>query len=298
MNCILCGATEQECHFKNVEDWEYQTYRAVDFTQCSRCRLIWQEPLPAPSIVPSFYPAQYRNFLPQQETLLSKLKAIQFRSMAALVSRGFRKNGKLLEIGFGNGQLLMALKDLGYLNLFGSDMVNASFPKLEAQGITVRGGNIEEAFPFDQAFDGIIMNNVFEHLLTPLTVLKSCREHLEKGGRLVLITPNANALELSIFHKYWAGFHSPRHIYLFNDDNVALLKERGGFSQIGVEPVSDPGQWAISLQNLLQDHQRTRLPLKNGLAPYTVPLSLLFALPTVMQNFIKRSTSMLCSLQA
>jgi len=135
-------------------------------------------------------------------------------------------------------------------------------------------------------------------LLTPLTVLKSCREHLEKGGRLVLITPNANALELSIFHKYWAGFHSPRHIYLFNDDNVALLKERGGFSQIGVEPVSDPGQWAISLQNLLQDHQRTRLPLKNGLAPYTVPLSLLFALPTVMQNFIKRSTSMLCSLQA
>jgi hypothetical protein len=77
---------------------------------------------------------------------------------------------------------------------------------------------------------------------------------------------------------------------------MIILKEKLGFSRIIVEPVSDPGQWAISLQNLLQDHTLTQTQLKNGLAPYTVPSSLLFAPLTIAQNLINKSASMLCVL--
>jgi SAM-dependent methyltransferase len=297
MNCVLCGSTNQERAFSKVEDWEYQTHAAVNFTRCAECRLIWQEPLPAPGILPTFYPSQYRNFLPGERTLLSELKAIQFRLMGQRVAKCLNK-GKILEIGFGNGQLLLALKRLGFCQLFGSDIMNSSFARLQAQGITVKAGNIEESFPFEERFDGIIMNNVLEHLLSPVQVLAALKAHLAPEGRIILATPNASSLELFLFKRYWAGFHAPRHTYIFNQDNILLLKEKLGFLDIQVQALQDPGQWAISAQNFLQDHKRTQCRLKNGLAPYTIPLSIVFAPLSIVQVLLNRSARMLCSFQS
>lgn len=299
MSCLICNSQNQELIFKGIKDLEYNTYKAVDYQVCKSCGLISQYPLPEANLVPTFYPDTYRNYLLNGKSFFSSLKNIQFKNLANKILEYFNRDNKdlkILDIGFGNGQLLLALKEKGYKNLYGTDFTDKVFSKLNSSGIKLKVSNIEEEFPFNESFDVIIMNNVIEHFLDPTTVLKNCLKYLKKEGRIVLITPNSNALELSVFKKYWAGFHAPRHIFLFNTNNIKLLGKNLGFSKITVVPECDPGQISISIQNIFQDSKIMQLKLRNGMAWYLMPLSIFCSPIAIFQNWIRKSTSMICVL--
>ena len=297
MKCILCNSNDQKLMFKNIKDFEYETNKPVDYLICKMCSLISQYPLPESDLLLNFYPEDYRNYLPVRENLFSELKKIQFNSLASKIAKYLNnKEAKILEIGFGNGQLLLALKDLGYKNLFGTDFTNRVFPSLMDRGIKLQVSNVEESFSFNETFDLIIMNNVIEHFLDPIKVLINCKNNLSKDGKVILITPNSNALEFSIFKNYWAGFHAPRHIFLFNNKNIKMLGDKLGYSKIEVQPMIDPGQISISIQNALQDLKVTNTKLKNGMSWYLTPLSLFCTPVAMLENVIGRSTSMMCML--
>ncbi len=284
--------------FKDIKDLEYETYQPVDYLFCRTCGLISQHPLPDKKHLPEFYPAEYRNYLPQKENLFSTLKKIQFRSVTSKITKHIEnKESKILEIGFGNGQLLLSLKESGYKNLYGTDFTDKVFPSLSNTGINLTISDVEKSIPFNEAFDIIIMNNVIEHFLKPEEVLINCKKNLSKSGKIILITPNSNALEFAVFKNYWAGFHAPRHTFLFNSKNIKMLGDRLGYSKIVIEPMTDPGQISISIQNILQNQKLTKTKLKNGMAWYLMPLSLISSPVAVLENLIDRSTSMMCVLK-
>ncbi len=294
-NCFLCGAP-QEPAFEGIKDFEYETCPPVNFSACKECRLLSQAPLPAAAALPSFYPAEYRNYLPFQLTIFSTLKEFQFQWLVRKILRHFGagKELKILEIGFGNGRLLSALKEKGYGHLYGADFTDRNFANLKDSGITLKAQDLEKGFPFDERFDVILLNNVLEHFLDPEAVLKNCRDHLTESGKIILITPSAAALDFFLFKKYWAGFHAPRHIHLFDDKNIAQLGEKLGFADVALRPLADPGQFALSIQNFLQDQPLTKTKLKNGMAWY-LPFLILAISPWVFfQNFLGCSTSLLC----
>jgi len=299
-NCIVCNSTSCELLFDEIKDLEYETYKPVKYSICAKCRLIFQDPVPASELISNFYPDEYRNYLPVKKIFFSFLKNTQFKNQAKKITNYCRKNisdTKILEIGFGNGQLLLALKALGFKNLYGADFTDKMFSSLLENEISLKAANLEKEFPFDEKFDLIIMNNVIEHFVNPFQVLEKCKEHLNENGKIVLITPNTNALEFSIFKKYWAGFHAPRHIYLFNPENIKLTGEKLGFKNIIIEPGLDPGQWSISIQNIFQDNSFTRTKLQNGMAWYLLPLSLAVCPIAYFQNVIGKSTSIMCVLE-
>ncbi len=284
--------------FKNIKDLEYETYKPVDYLICKRCRLISQHPLPESDLLPTFYPDEYRNYLPQKENLFSTLKKVQFKSLTSKVTKYINnKEAKILEIGFGNGQLLLSLEENGYRHLYGTDFTDRVFSSLKNKEIKLQISNVEESIPFNEKFDLIIMNNVIEHFIDPVKVLINCKNNLSKDGKVLLITPNSNALEFSIFKNYWAGFHAPRHTFLFNNRNIKMLGDKLGFSKIEVEPMTDPGQISISIQNIFQNTTATKTRLQNGMSWYLTPLSLFCAPIAVLENVIGRSTSMMCILK-
>ena len=283
--------------FKNIKDLEYETYKPVDYLFCKKCGLISQHPLPEQDLLPAFYPDEYRNYVPAEENLFSALKKIQFQSLAAKITKYFNKDPKILEIGFGNGQLLLALKDTGHEKLFGTDFTDRVFSNLKDKRVKLEVSNVEDKLPFNEIFDVIIMNNVIEHFTDPVKVLINCKNNLSKNGKVILITPNSNALEFSMFKNHWAGFHAPRHTFLFSDKNMKMLGDKLGFSKIYVESITDPGQIAISIQNILQNLKITKTKLKNGMSWYLTPLSLICTPLAMLQTIINRSTSMLCVLE-
>ena len=299
MHCKICLSPRQNLQFKNIGDYEYGTYRAVDYYRCEDCGLIYQDPLPEPENIASFYPRNYRNLQSLDQGLFALLKHLQFQAQARrLIPSSEAADIKILELGFGNGLLLRSLSKLGFKNLFGADLSNRASQELQELRIKIKDINVEEEFPFEENFDYIIMNNVVEHFLDPWKVLKTCKEHLNPGAKLVMITPNTGSLDLAIFGKFWAGFHAPRHTFLFNPKNLRQLAQDLGFSQVGITADFDPGQWAISTQNLLQNHQVTQSPLHNGLAPYTTILSLVYLPVTWLQAVFHRSTNFICVLTA
>ena len=298
VRCILCGSGEHQILFRAVRDAEYDLYKLVDFVVCRNCGLISQRALPSTEDVREFYPDDYRNHRTEKAGLLSSLKQIQFQRQATRLGKHAAPASAILEIGCGSGGLLFALKRNGYSNLYGSDMAASAKASCEAAGIPFALGNAEQAFPFaDKTFDLILLNNVIEHLVNPVVFLRAAKERLSPNGKIILITPNSRAFDATIFKKHWAGLHAPRHTFIFNDENALRLKEAAGFADAQVEHLMDPGQWAISVQNWMQDSKFTRSTLRSGMAWYTVLLSILATPLALIGQVVGRSTSIFVVLQ-
>ncbi len=295
MTCLICGSGSTNAVWRGVADYEYGAYRPVDYVRCSQCGAIRQSPLPDAGVIPSFYPPDYRNYLSRGSgSFFSALKHIQTQRFARRLGRvvGSRE-AKVLELGCGNGALLMAFKELGFRDLSGSDFDGTAQASLMAAGIRFRRAGIEQEFPFPEQFDAIILVNVIEHFLDPVTVLRRLIEHLAPGGKVILITPNAAALDLNFFGRYWSGFHAPRHIWLFSGASIVRLGRSLGFANVTVGAVADPGQWGISVQNGFQATGACHSRLSSGLAWYTVYVSVIAAPLAWLQNLWPgRSTSM------
>lgn len=293
MKCAACGHDGPGRVWRGVKDYEYGTYRPVDYLACSGCGTIAQSPLPDASLIPSFYPPDYRNHLAGGDGgFFPALKRIQTKWLARRVARHIGGiDRKVLELGCGSGGLLPALQDLGFRDLAGADFYDAGGAMLASRGIRFRQGDIDREFPFEEQFDAVIMVNVIEHFLDPVGVLRRIHKHLVPGGRIILITPNAGALELPIFGRFWSGFHAPRHIHLFTSSALERLGRSLGFAQVAVQPSADPGQWAISVQNALQSSRLGRARLWHGLAWYTIFLSAVSAPIAWLQNFWPRRST-------
>ncbi|MBI4245377.1 MAG: class I SAM-dependent methyltransferase [Planctomycetes bacterium] len=300
MHCLVCDSDSFTNAFQKLQDYEYNTCKPVDFYKCLDCSLLIQTPPPNSEIIQTFYPPNYRNYLPIGNGIFTFLKKLQSAGLAKRISQYFggSKEVKILEIGPGNGQLLLILKETGYEKLYAADFTDTASSILQNCNIQFHASNIEDNFPYEEKFDVIIMNNVIEHLLNPARVLINCCKHLNKKGKVILITPNSNDFGLSIFKKYWAGFHSPRHIYIFNQNNMTQLARKLGFTKIINKPIIDIAQWSISVQNILQGSAYTKTKLENGMAWYTILLTLMFSVTIPVQMIPGKSASMMTILQA
>ena len=296
LNCPLCASMEAAPFLRKVPDFEYGTSLGVDFLRCGKCGLVFQDPMPEPRDLAGFYPEGYRNHIPVGKDLWSRLKKLQVERLAETLAGHIPDGGRVLEVGCGNGQLLFALKEIKAGAYYGSDASGAAFPDPKDSGIRFKSCDIEEAFPFELIFDVIVMNNAVEHFSSPLRALQACRKRLAPSGKIILITPNSGALEFPLFGRHWAGLHAPRHTHVFNRENIRRLGANAGLTDVQVYPAADPGQWALSVQNRLQDCAATRARLTNGMAWYASALTALFAPVAFLQNRSRGSNAMLCVL--
>lgn len=303
--CRICGASTLVDEFTGVKDLEYYSYGPVNFVRCENCGVLMQDPLPPSDLIPSFYPPNYRNYLVEDKpSLLAGLKNLQASMFAKNISKHLKNlvEDRILDLGFGNGQLLLALKRLGGRNLSGADFSESpQHEKLKREGIRLAFSNFDERFPYEEneKFDCIILNNVIEHFLDPVKVLKLSKSRLADGGKMILITPSSDALDFDLFKSAWAGFHAPRHTFVFNHQSMKKMAAESGFGNVKIEAFNDPGQWAISCQSMMVAADITKKDdLKNGLAFYTVPLSLAFAPISIIQGFTSKSSAILSVLSS
>ncbi len=293
MSCFVCKTNEAEIKYTELDDFEYGSYQPVNYSRCAGCGLLSQHPLPKSEDIETFYPENYRNYMPLGDGLFTFLKKYRFEQQAKKLAKHFPDTkSRILEIGYGNGQLLVALKNLGYDKLYGQDFSDKASHLLKVHGVKTIVANAEKELAFNESFDVIILNNVIEHFLEPEALLQVCQTKLSPAGKVIVITPNSDAWDLKIFAKYWAGFHAPRHTFLFNKNNLALLASNCGFNKINFYAEADAAQWAISMQNFLQT-TFLKSKLKNGMAFYLLPLVALFMPFSILQNLCGQSESIL-----
>lgn len=141
----------------------------------------------------------------------------------------FRPGGTLLEIGCGNGRYLRRLRDLGWNNLEGIELVPRAAAAARSLGFAVQEASVEDALKLypDQHFDVIVSSMVMEHLLNPFETAKLIGNKLKPGGELLFSTVIRDSLDGYMFGPYGVSYDFPRHMVFFcKNDLNEMLEER------------------------------------------------------------------------
>lgn len=147
-------------------------------------------------------------------------------------------DARLLELGTGEGFILAAARKRN-LAMSGVDYQAAPVEAFNAEvlgSFTATDPNafIEERITEGTIFDGIVLQNVLEHVRDPERLLAGLRNILSNSGALLVQVPNdfsalqALAMEKGhIEHETW--FAPPQHLTYWNTENIGPYMADHGF---------------------------------------------------------------------
>ncbi|WP_210546269.1 bifunctional 2-polyprenyl-6-hydroxyphenol methylase/3-demethylubiquinol 3-O-methyltransferase UbiG [Rhodoferax sp. PAMC 29310] len=293
LKCAACGAKGLLC-YEGLEDHLFAIKGAWRMVRCSRngCGLHWLDPSPLPDLLPTFY-EQYHTHAAEPAGGLAKRLFTQavntylaakfgYASCPTLAGKIGRwiiqftptlrddaaarvywldrvQNGKLLEVGFGNGATLDRLRRLGW-NVVGVEFDGVSVELARKLGLEAHLGSLEDCDFDPNSFDAVVASHVIEHLPDPAGYFKECFRILKSDGRMVLTTPNASSLGHRLFTSNWRGLEPPRHLFVYSPDSLEKLARDAGFTRVWATTTARSG--TILAQSL-------RLAL--GLNPHGAP---------------------------
>lgn len=267
--CPACDSRDFRYFDYDVPDYEYRIPYTPALLYCNRCGLIRHKSLPGYDKLGEFYPGDYlvynRSFKAASNALYSKLKTMLYDMRAKKVAKLIGPTGNVLDVGCANGAFLLSMKRLGNYSLYGLDIKNTGM-NYEEHSIDFKEGHLEDlAYP-EKFFDAVILDNVLEHVPDPSVFMRKVMAILKPGGYVFGTTPNYNSIDRFVFRKYWGGFHMPRHIYLFNPNNLEMFMKKMEASEVKFPVTANAADWAVSFQNFMRRKQKKRGRYKR--APY------------------------------
>ena len=140
--------------------------------------------------------------------------------------------GRWLDVGFGDGTLLMTAQEWGF-DVLGIDLRGDSVEALRALGVPARRTALEQLDEPGE-FDVITMADVLEHMPFPLPALDQVHRLLGERGVLYLSMPNADtaswrSLDREGRNPYWVEIE---HYHNFTRERLQGLLRRRGFEPI------------------------------------------------------------------
>jgi len=123
-----------------------------------------------------------------------------------------------------------------------------------SRGFEAHVSRIEDFKAENEAFDGVIMLQLIEHVEDPAEICSRVHALLRPGGCFIIETPNLAGLDYRIFKgTHWGHYHFPRHWNLFSTQTLHRLLAERGFSIARSEYLISASTWIISLHNYLLD---------------------------------------------
>ncbi|RJO61040.1 class I SAM-dependent methyltransferase [candidate division WS5 bacterium] len=257
-NCPACDSKDFISLNIDVPDYEYRISYTPDLIFCKGCNLIRHETLPGYNKLGEFYPDDYlvynKSFNAASNALYSKLKNKLYDIRAKKLTKLIGPKGNILDVGCANGAFLLSLKRLGDYGLYGLDIKNTGMNFAE-HAIDFKEGHLEDLYYPEHFFNAVILDNVLEHVPDPVIFMHKVMFILKPGGYIFGTTPNYNSIDRFVFKKYWGGFHMPRHIYLFNANNLNMFMKKMGTSEVTFPLTANAADWAVSFQNFMRRKQ-------------------------------------------
>jgi 2-polyprenyl-3-methyl-5-hydroxy-6-metoxy-1,4-benzoquinol methylase len=254
LTCPLCGGSDVGLHAV-ADDIEYFTSaREFAFYRCPSCDVLFVHPM-LHDRLNEIYPSNYYAFQGSREGLLQRAKGVLDRRLFGAVLRDVPGQAlSALDIGGGAGWLLDAVKasDARVAVTQVVDIDPAAGAAAERAGHRYWLGPIED-FATDERFDLVLMLNLIEHVQRPDRVLSKARDLLTGDGRILVKTPNFDALDARLFrHRSWGGYHTPRHFVLFTKESFSRLARAQGLEVASFTYTQGAPFWSVSILNELR----------------------------------------------
>ena len=244
-------------------DFEYDTTRAeIDYLRCRSCQVILLlRGIPVQAALPIIYPPNYYSFTETEQP--NRIVMAVRRFMSRRKGRTYTnlvpaQQADVIDIGCGDGRMLDVLKDscpTGW-RYHGIDWSDRAVERIRRKGYEGRSGDIAslDLTEWDGRFDLALMHQLIEHVRDPRAILAKVRRMLKPGGVLSVETPDIDAWDFRLLsRRYWAGYHIPRHFYIFNKKNFAALAREIGFEVVSTVSLVNPVFWIHSIQSYFAD---------------------------------------------
>jgi SAM-dependent methyltransferase len=221
--------------------------------ECASCGCMQLQNIPAD--LGKYYPNEgYYSFnlgldVRQKADTLRKIKASYLiygknKLLGSLLSIGYKVpdyyswiknagisyNDAVLDVGTGNGSLLLNLFKIGFTNLTGIDPFIEKDKQYGAINIYKKS-----VFETDGQFDLIMLHHAFEHMDEPLKVLQQLYKLVKKGKCVLIRTPVMGMYSWEKYGVNWMDLDAPRHIIIHSLKSMQLLATQAGFELRKVE---------------------------------------------------------------
>ena len=171
---------------------------------------------------------EYINFYKIYDPIVNRKTDLNQVSLDFIIEHLKGQEGaKIIDIGCGNGYVLGELKNRGFTNLTGSDIIY----EIEDPTINFVQGNIE-SLPFENdEFDIVICNHCIEHIINSTSAVSEIKRVAKL--KLIVSTPK------QVYNKYTFDLHVnfyPQRIdiiSLMNMSNYKLIDNNGDWSFVG-----------------------------------------------------------------
>jgi 2-polyprenyl-3-methyl-5-hydroxy-6-metoxy-1,4-benzoquinol methylase len=245
-NCLLCNANNS----KKI----YSERGSLGIVECKDCGLIYTTPRPKETEQNYFGDA---TVFYQEAEFIFKGKKIHHRDKNYEYEleqiKKLKPAGKLLDIGTNMGFFLRKARDAGF-DVEGVEP-SPSLAKIATAefGLKIKNSFFsKELFPA-KSFDVATMIDVFEHVTSPVPILKDVYEVLKDDGILCIKVPNGNYNKLKLSLAKMLGreqqhdlFNSYEHVAHYTPTSMKKMLTKAGFKlRKAIVPLPvDPPVWA------------------------------------------------------
>jgi 2-polyprenyl-3-methyl-5-hydroxy-6-metoxy-1,4-benzoquinol methylase len=298
--CDACGKQEwtvviDDLSHEFIYAGRHQTWQYA-LLECNSCGLGLVDPKPTAEFIKSLYDEEYGSFDSHSPAnnhngnsikfRLARMRGARFgdRGLSALTRASLGclaewvtgktisytlsfplqldRDSRIFDVGYGSGNWLVALSEMGYCNLYGYDIAAnmRHVSRLHSAGVTVSSGVfVNNDYPA-AAFDCIRMEHVFEHLPNPIEVLKQCYRMLRPGGILVMSFPCKDSWSFRLSIRDSPALQVPKHLFHHTQQSAKAMLEAAGFTLFQITAYSVSSQLAGTVNKLLGNRHPKAIP--------------------------------------
>ena len=155
--------------------------------------------------------------------------------------------GPVVDLGCGEGALLLALQESGKKDVLGVESNKELADLAESWGVPIRRKDLL-TYLREEVLEAAtyVYTDVVEHV--PFAVNVEVLERLPEGSRLILQTPHTETLR---GHQYY--FHVPSHVAAYSPFVLKKMLERSGYAVVAEGSVDDahPDNWQKKVRGFL-----------------------------------------------
>jgi len=190
---------------------------------CNKCGSVYVDIDVDQSAFTSYYASNYSKSLSYFDVFGKEEAEKYYEGIEKRIRRYVEKDGHILEIGGGLGELAKFLTERGYSDITVMEPSEKCVRICEKRGLkTILSDSITISEELENSFDFIIINHTLEHILDFHKTLQSAHRMLKEGCGMYVEVPDAAMYAETNFVPYWFfTYEHIVHMTLKSFDNIS-----------------------------------------------------------------------------